>query len=378
MTLVDWLAVAFVAVLALGGARTGLLAGALSLAGIVVGAVVGARLAPHLLSGGAESRYTPLVALAGALVLAVLLEGVGRLAGGALRSGLRFSPLRALDSLGGLALGAATALAIVWVLGAVALQLPGQTELRRGAQRSLVLRELNEAVPPSEVLNALARVDPLPRIVGPLARVDPPDPRILGAPGVRKARPSVVRVFGTACGLGVAGSGWVAAPNLVVTAAHVVAGQDDTLVEQPRSTASLRAQAVSFDSRNDLAVLRVPALTAPPLRLAETTAGDPVAILGYPENGPFAAVPGRVGRTSTVLTKDAYGDGPVIRTITTLAGRVRHGNSGGPVVDANGDVEGTTFAARAGGGGGYAVPAEIVRAALARARGPVSTGDCAG
>ena len=294
-----------------------------------------------------------------------------------MRGRLRLAPLRALDSVGGLALGAATGLAVAWVLGAVALQLPGQVELRRSAQRSRVLQRLNDIVPPATVLQALARVDPFPAIAGPIARVDAPDPAIVRLPGVRAARESVVRVLGTACGLRVAGSGWVAAPGRVVTAAHVVAGQTDTAVELPGSTATLPAVAIGYDTRNDVAILRVPGLSARRLATAEPPAGDAVAILGYPQNGPFTAAPGRVGRTTPVLTQDAYGEGPVLRTVTTLRGRIRQGNSGGPAVNARGDVVATAFAARVGSEGGYAVPADVVRTALSRALAPVPTGDCA-
>src|SRR5205085_12064664 len=166
----------------------------------------------------------------GAVVLAILLEAIGSLAGSTLRSGLRLPPLRALDSAGGFVLGAAAGLAVVWVLGAAALLLPGQTSLRRSAQQSLVVRRLDAIAPPRRLLEALARVDPFPSIAGPIAGVPPPDPRLLNAPGVRDAAPSVVRVVGTACGLSVEGSGWVARPEPVVTAAHVVAGGRGTAV----------------------------------------------------------------------------------------------------------------------------------------------------
>jgi S1-C subfamily serine protease len=272
-----------------------------------------------------------------------------------------------------------TGAVVVWVLGAVALQLPNQTALRRGAQRSLLLRQLNEAVSPRTLLNALARVDPLPALAGPLAPIAPPDPRVLSDPVVRRASGSVVRVLGTACGLGVAGTGWVAAPGLVVTAAHVVAGETDTTVEELGSGRRFDARPVAFDSRNDVAVLRVRGLPARPLRLAGPTPGAPVAILGYPENGPFTATPGRIGRTTAVLAKDATGAHRVFRTITTLAGRVRPGNSGSPAVDSRGAVETTVFASRVGLGGGYGVPDDPVRGALRRAAGgrAASTGDCA-
>jgi uncharacterized membrane protein required for colicin V production len=378
VTRVDWFVLAFVAVMALLGLRKGLIASALSAAGVIGGAIVGARIAPHLLSGGSRSPYTPVAALAGALVLAIALEAVGSIAGATLRSGLRLPPLRAVDSLGGFVLGAAAGLAVVWVLGAAALLLPGQTTLRRTAQRSLVVRRLDAIAPPRRLLEALARVDPFPSIAGPIAGVPPPDPGLLSAPGVRAAAPSVVRVVGTACGLSVEGSGWVAGPELVVTAAHVVAGEHDTAVQPFGSGPALQASPVAVDARNDVAVLRVPGLRARALRLADPRPGAAVAILGYPGDGPFDAKPGRIGRTVTVLSEDAYGHGPIARTITSVRGVVRHGDSGGPAVDASGHVQTTVFAARVGSSGGYGVPSSAVRRALAAARGPVSTGPCSG
>jgi S1-C subfamily serine protease len=186
----------------------------------------------------------------------------------------------------------------------------------------------------------------------------------------------VLRVLGTACGLGVSGSGWVAAPGLVVTNAHVVAGQDDTTVVGTAGP-PLRAAAVAFDTRNDVAVLRVRGLGARPLQQSEPRAGSPAAVLGYPENGPLTAIPARVGRTTAVLSVDAYGRAPVRRRITSLRGRVRPGNSGGPLLNSSGRVVGTLFAARIDGGAGFAVPPDVVEKALAASRaGRVSTGDC--
>jgi S1-C subfamily serine protease len=285
--------------------------------------------------------------------------------------------LRSVDSVGGVAAGAVTGLALIWMLGAVALLLPGQTELRRGAQRSAVLRRLNELVPPARVLHALARVDPLPTLTLPGAAIAPPVGAILTDPALRRAAPSVVRISGTACGLGVAGSGWVAAPGLVVTAAHVVAGQRDTTVERAGTSRRLEAEVVAFDPRNDVAVLRAPGLVARPLPLAQPREGEAVAVLGYPNGGPLAAAPGRVGATATVAAQDAYGRGPVERTITSLRAHVRHGGSGGPAIDAHGAVEGMIFAAGLGARIGFAVPPRLVTQALAAARrGRVSSGPC--
>jgi S1-C subfamily serine protease len=378
LTRLDLIVLAVVALTALLGLWQGFTISALSAVGVIAGGFAGARLAPHLLPDGAESPYTPLVALAGAATFAIVLELLGSSIGAAIRRRIPPGPLQTVDSAGGFAFGAVAGLALVWIFGAVALQLPGQQELRQEVQQSAVLRELNELVPPRRALRALARVDPFPAIAGPAPPAGPPDPSVLRQPGVRRAAPSVVRVLGTACGLGVAGSGWVAGDGLVVTNAHVVAGQEDTTVDAP-SSPPLRARAVAFDPRNDVAVLRVSGeLDAASLEQAEPRAGSPVAILGYAENGPLAARPGRVGQTVTVLSEDAYGRGPIPRRITSLRGDVRRGNSGGPVVDSAGRVVGTVFASRLEGGAGYAVPPDVVSEAIGRARGgPVSTGDCA-
>jgi S1-C subfamily serine protease len=374
---VDWIALGVVALAALGGLRRGLIGSALSVAGIVVGAIIGARLAPHFLGDGSRSPYAPLVALAGAAVGAILLQTVGGIAGSVVRGSLRLTPLRAVDSLGGLLLGAAGGLFFVWVVGAAALLLPGQTTLRRNVQESVVLQHLNDAVPPSRLLHLLARIDPLPSIAGPAPPARPPDASVLRNPTVRARAASVVRILGTACGIGVEGSGWVARPGLVVTAAHVVAGQHRPVVQQPRSVRMLPAEPVAFDARNDIAVLRVPGLRAQPLRLVDPREGSAVAIVGYPANGPLTATPGRIGRTALVLSDDAYGRGPVPRMITSVRGRIRHGNSGGPAIDANGAVEATIFAARIGSESGFGIPASAVRHALDRVGAErVSTGGC--
>jgi len=376
VTVVDWVALGLVLLAALGGAVQGFVWSGLSLTGLLVGAFVGGRLAPVLLSRGQRSPYAPLLALVAAVGLAVAFEVLGSTIGALIRGRQRTRGVRTLDSAAGVVAGAFIGLAIVWVLGAMALQLPGQADLRRAMQRSYVLQRLNSIVPPRRLLNALARVDPFPSFSGPPVPTEPPDPRVLSKPGVRAAAPSVVRVLGTACGLGIEGSGWVGGPELVVTAAHVVAGEEDTAVVLTDG-GSLRAQAVAFDPHNDVAVLRVPGLEAEPLRLVDPQPGRAVAIVGYPLNGPLEAAAGRIGSTETVLAQDAYGRGPTRRVVTSLSGQVRHGNSGGPAVDASGAVQSTVFAARSTGSGGYGVPASVVRRDLARATRAVSTGACA-
>ena len=385
---VDWVIVAFCVLLALYGYAQGFIVGVLSLLGFAVGALIGTRIGPLILPGGSHSQYAPLFGLLGALlaggVLASGLEGIGLHA----RALLRLPGLRTVDGLLGAALTACVGLGVAWILGAVALDSSGSTTLRSDIERSAILRELNQLLPPSgPILNALARFDPLPSVTGPTALVPPPPPGIATAPAVRAAGPSVVRVLGTACGLGIEGSGWVAAPGLVVTNAHVVAGETDTTVEIGGTPPGLPAALVDFDPHDDIAVLRVGGLRERVLPVAPSPSpGTPAAILGYPLDGPFDVEPGRIGQTQVATTQDAYGNGPVRRRIEALRGLVRPGNSGGPLVNAGGQVVGTVFAAITGssgtsGGDGLAVPNALVRAQLAQAErrsGTVGSGPCAG
>jgi uncharacterized membrane protein required for colicin V production len=375
-TTVDWIALGVVVLSALSGMKRGLVLSAFSLAGLVGGAYAGSRIAPHLLHGGAASPWTPVAGLAGAGLGAVLLQTLAGFAGSFIRGGLRLTPLRLVDSFGGLLVGAGMGLAVVWVAAAVALLSPGQSGLRRDVQSSAYVSRLSAALPPKNLFHLLARIDPFPSITGPAVPSQPPSTTVIADPTIRAASTRVVRILGTACGVGVEGSGWFARPDLVVTAAHVVAGEHDTIVQIQGQSGSRPATVVAFDVHNDVAVLRIPGADVTPLPLVDPQPGTSVAIVGYPENGPLAATPARIGLTASAFTQDALGHGPVQRTITALAGTIRHGDSGGPAIDGSGAVESTVFAARVGASGGYGVPASIVRADLAGATARVSTGSC--
>lgn len=380
LNLADWIAIAIVLLAAAGGFRRGLVLSAFSLIGLAAGAYIGSRLAPHVLDGGSNSKWTPVAGLVGALVGAVLLQLGGLTLGSSIRGGLRFKPLRLIDSAGGLLFGAAIGVAIVWVATSVALLTPGQTGFRQEVQRSEIVKQLDSALPPRTLLNLLERIDPFPSIVGPKAPTLPPSKGVLRDQSIREATTRIVKVVGTACGVGIEGSGWIAGRNVVVTAAHVVAGEPEktTLVRVPGRPLPAVAEVVLLDIHNDVAVLRVEGVGLEPLPLADPVSGASVAILGYPLDGGLTATPGRIGRTATVLTQDALGNGPVTRSITAVAGRVEHGDSGGPAVDTAGKVESMIFAARVGSASGYGVPASIIRSDLARAgTHVVSSGGCA-
>ena len=363
MTVTDLILVVVISILALSGFRRGLIVGVFSLVGLIAGAYLGARVVPSLIGLGG-SRYLPLVTLASAVILAGICQSLGVMGGRTVRTALGFGPLRALDNLGGAFLGAAVGIILCWTIGAVLLYLPGQTELRRHAQESLILSSLNEVLTPEDLIDALAGIDPFAAIAGPDAGVSAPDPTIGRDPDVVAARDGVLRIRGNACGLGVEGSGWIVAPGLVVTNAHVVAGVSTPVVDR-RTGRTWDSTIVSFDERNDIAILRVPRLTGTVLQRTEPEKGVAVAVLGFPENGPYHVEPARLGRTIITVGRDAYGKFPVTREVVTMRASVRPGNSGGPIVDSDGRVRATVFAQRAGTGGGYGVPTKFVDRALA-------------
>ncbi|HEU5490807.1 MAG TPA: MarP family serine protease [Gaiellaceae bacterium] len=365
MSTADWVVIVVVGIAGLYGISTGFLRGAFSLAGFAFGAYLGARLAPLILTDG--SPYVPVISLAGAVLLGMLGRGVAALLAGVLRSSIGLIPgLRFLDRLAGLALGLVAGVFLCWAIGAVLLYVPGETELRRSVQRSAILSEINQVFPPERLLEELERVDPIGVFLGPPAIVAPPERGVALDPDVVRASGSVVRVTGIACGLGVEGSGWVAARGLVVTNAHVVAGIVNPRVDTPAGRA-FSATVVVFDATNDLAVLRVAGLGSRALRLADPERSASVALVGYPRNGPLTRVPARLGGTARVLSRDAYGEGPVRRQVTAIRGVVEPGSSGGPGIDAQGRVRTTVFARRPRQTGGYGIPADFVRTVLARA-----------
>jgi S1-C subfamily serine protease len=381
VSFLDVLIVVFALAMAALGWELGLVRSALPLAGFLAGAIIGGRLGPELLSGGTNSPYAPVAGLVGGLVgggiLAALLDAVGV----DLRARLgRARWVRVADGFGGATLLALLALLLAWAFGAVIREAaaPGEHAIRQAIDDSRVLAALDDALPPSgPILNLLRRVDAVPQVTGPSAQVAPPGKGIVRAAGVRRAGRSIVKVLGTACGLGLEGSGWVAGRDLVVTNAHVVAGEDDTTV-QDRAGQSFDATVVHYEPRNDIAILSVPGLGEPALRPEPSPRpGTPAAILGYPSNGPFAAAPARIGRTGEVSTQDSYGRGPIRREITPFRGIVIAGNSGGAAVDSEGRVATTVFAANEGGkAGGLGVPNSVVRAALAGPLQPTGAGPC--
>jgi S1-C subfamily serine protease len=371
----------FVVIVILRGAKTGFLAGVFSLVGVVVGVAAGSRIASFLMPEYGHPIYGAGITLGSILAFAVLGEVIARTIGGSIRNRLSSPTSETLDGFGGAVLGFALSLVLVWAVGVFALQSPPLAELHPAVQDSRILQSLKERMPSGLLTQAVADLEPLPKIEGPEPEVAAPEGNIIRDPDVQAASARTLRVRGIACGYGVEGSGWVAGRNLVVTNAHVVAGETATHVQVGGTRRHLPAKVVVFDEKNDIAVLRVKGLGLTPLHLAAPKPGQVVAVIGFPENGPLDIEPARTDSTQLVRSSDAYDSGPVERVVTRFRVYVRPGNSGGPAVNEYGRVVSTIFASRTGSdNSGYGIPSRIVHRHLRTAADrttPVSTEGCA-
>ncbi|OBK79358.1 acid resistance serine protease MarP [Mycobacterium sp. 1164985.4] len=348
------LGIAFVA--GISGWRSGALGSMLSFLGVVLGAVAGVLLAPHLVANIEGPRTKLFVTLFLILALVVVGEIAGVVLGRAVRSAIRNRSLRAVDSLIGVAIQIVAVLVAAWML-TYPLQSSDQPNLAAAVRGSKVLKEVNDAAPgwlrqvPTR-LSALLDTSGLPDVLQPFGRtpivaVDAPDAALAADPVVAAARPSVVKIRGVApgCQKVLEGTGFVAASNRVISNAHVVAGSESVTVEADGQTYD--AFVVSYDPQADISILDVPDLPSAPLSFAEmpATTGTDAVVMGYPGGGNFVATPARVREIIELSGPDIYRTTTVEREVYTIRGSVRQGNSGGPMIDKDGRVLGVVFGA---------------------------------
>jgi S1-C subfamily serine protease len=375
---------------AISGFVQGFVTNAVSTVGLLSGGLLGIVIVPVVLGGRAPSVATSVLALVVVLVCAVLGQAAGSYVGGSVRDAVTWRPLRSLDSLGGSLLGMAAVLVIAWGLGYAVSgsQIP---VLSKAVRDSQVLRAVDGAMPDraQEVLRSFDDVidtNLFPRYIEPfqperIKQVEPPDEATLESAGVVAARDSVVKIVGDAvCQRSIEGSGFAYGPDRVMTNAHVVAGVErpTVVVDENRR---LSADVVVFDPELDVAVLAVDGLGLRPLAFdTGGDRGDAAAVLGYPENGPFDARAARIRDKQRLRSPDIYGAGEAVREAFAVRSLVRSGNSGGPLVSADGEVYGVVFAASVSDSStGYAVTAAQVAADARRglaASQPVGTGGC--
>lgn len=376
---------------AVSGYWQGFLVGASATVGLLLGGLAGIVAAPAVLGGLDSPVAAGVAAVVGVLVLASVGQLAGAYLGALLRRTLTWSPARALDALGGALLSAGAVLVIAWLVGWAmsGARVPWLGDQVRGSQ---VLSAVDAVLPDATAgivggLDDLVDSDRFPRYLRPfvperITPVAPPARGVLADPQVRSASGGVVKVLGQApsCDRGLEGSGFAYAPERVMTNAHVLAGVTDVVVESVGE--QLPAEVVLFDADLDVAVLAVDGLDVAPLRfVADGGPGDPSAVLGFPENGPYDARPARIRDEQQVASLDIYGEPAASREVFSVRAEVLPGNSGGPLVSEAGQVYGVVFAASVSDGStAYALTAAQVAAPAARGRGaaePVATGPCA-
>lgn len=384
------LAVAFVA--AISGWRSGALGSLMSFIGVVLGAVAGVLLAPHVVDHISGPRTKLFAALFLILALVVIGEIAGVVLGRAVRSAIRNRTLRMFDSIIGVGLQIVAVLLAAWLL-ATPLTSSDQPNLAGAVKGSRVLAEVDQVAPswlksvPTR-LSGLLDTSGLPEVLEPFGRtpiatVDAPDAALATDAVVGATRGSVVKIRGVApgCQKVLEGTGFVVAPNRVMSNAHVVAGSESVTVEVDGQTYD--AFVVSYDPNADISILDVPNLPAAPLTFVDAAApaGTDAIVMGYPGGGDFTATPARVREIIELNGPDIYRSTTVTREVYTIRGTVRQGNSGGPMINRSGEVLGVVFGAAVDDADtGFVLTASEVANQLAKvgSTARVATGTCVG
>ena len=384
MNAFDLLVLLGIALAAVAGYRIGLVTRALSWVGLLAGLIVAARMLPFVLDRVESSQPGNRLLIALAVLLGGALGGqaLGLAVGGRASSALPTSS-RPLDRAAGAVVGGGGVLVAVWLL------LPAMADVQGSAaslvRDSSIARAIHDVAPePPDAVAALRDLvdeSGIPRVFDDLRRAPDtgPPPAASGiAPDIlQRAAASSVRVEGEACGKLQEGSGWVAAPGIVVTNAHVVAGEDETVVF-PEGSDELDATVVAFDASRDLAVLAVPELERPPLPLVDSDRGAIGAVLGHPGGGPLEVSPFEVVDQLRAQGRDLYDEQATLRSVLVLASDLAPGDSGAALVDPTGSVVGVAFAiAPDRSGTAYALDPDEVRSVLStRSQGAVDSGPC--
>jgi S1-C subfamily serine protease len=377
---------------AVSGYRQGFVVGVLSFVGFLGGGVAGAKIAPSVARNDFLKDFPEaLVGLAVVFLAASVGQLLATVVGAAVRNRLTFKPARQLDAVAGAAVSVVSLLLVAWLVG-TAVASSAFPAVASQVRRSWVLGTVDGLIPQSgkaffasfrRLINDRGFPDVFGLAPTRVLEVAPPDPALANHPSVQAARPDVLKITGvaSACSRRIEGTGFVYAPERVMTNAHVVAGVRTPRVEIADGR-SLDATVVVYDPDRDIAVLAVPGLRRTPLEFAtaEARPGASAIVLGYPEDGPFTVLPARIRGTQKARGPNIYQDRTVVREIYALYAQVRPGNSGGPLMAPDGRVYGVIFAAAADDPKtGYALTAAEVApdAQAGRTRtAPVSTQSC--
>jgi len=394
MNWIDYLLLALVAVSGFRGLRLGAASQVLSFGGFCLGLFLGALVVPVLV-GSVKGNARSLIVMGVVFGAAFVLGGAGRLLGARFSMALRRVHLGAVDSVGGVAVAVVATLVAAWLVGSFVAN-SRFTTLDAAVDRSHILHAMDKILPP--VPSVFSRVESFldsqgfPIVFAGLPPEAAPPVSLPSNLAVRaavvRAERSTVQIVGAGCGVIQEGSGFVVAPGLVVTNAHVVAGVSRPVVLD--GVGRHEATAVLFDPRLDLAVLRVPGLGDPalPIDTATVDRGTSGVVLGYPEGGPFDYQPAAVAASFTATGLDIYGKTQTIRLVYEIDAVVQPGNSGGPLISSgdadrhipDGTVIGVVFArSTINPGVGYALAMAAVKDDVNRvgpSSRPVATGGC--
>jgi S1-C subfamily serine protease len=390
---VDLLVLLLAVLAAVSGARQGLVIALPAFAGVLLGAVIGVRLAPLLISHFANPATRVAFAVAILVLLVALGETFGVWGGRMLKERIRNPKLAGVDNALGAILQGIVVFVVAWMIALPLTSYSGFPSLSYALQRSTVLGAVNSVMPESARalpgdLRRLFNVPDMPEVTSPFSNtpindVGPPDSALDNSAVVRQVRPSIVKIHGQApsCSRQLEGSGFVIAPQRVLTNAHVVAGTDTVDVEI--NGGALDAHVVYYNPDVDVAVLAVPDLTATPLQFNQNPAkqGQDAIVLGYPLDGPYNASAARIRQRMNLPGPNIYDDMHVVRDVYTVYATVRSGNSGGPLIDPSGNVLGVVFGAAVDDSQtGFALTAQQVLSTIPNAATlyrSVSTDQCA-
>ncbi|GAA3622107.1 colicin V production protein [Lentzea atacamensis] len=358
MNWVDLLVLGLAAIAAVSGARQGMVVALPAFVGVLVGLILGTQIAPLLVSQF-ENVVTKVVFAVGIVVLLVALgETIGVYIGRTIKARVNASPLRGADNALGAIVQGLVVFVVAWMIALPLTSVVGLPDLTSSLKQSVILGKVDKTMPQaarvlSGDLQKLFDVSGFPQAMDPFNRtplkeVEPPNSQLADSPVQKRLQSSVLKVRGRApsCSRALEGTGFVIAPERVMTNAHVVAGTNEVTVEVGRG--QFDATVVAYDPKIDIAVLAVPDLEATPLqfRSDEVQPGEDGIVLGYPLDGPYKASPARVRERIPLLRgPDIYDAQTVTRDVYTVRAEVRSGNSGGPLVDPNGRVMGVVFGA---------------------------------
>ena len=391
MSVIDIVLLVAALLFAITGWRRGLVYGLLSLVGFLTGAAVGLWLAPQVVDSWQDGLPKALSALAIVFVFAALGQVLVGMVGRRLQGAVTWGPMVKLNNIGGATLSVFTMLLVVWFLAGV-YATGNSSSLARDVRQSQVIGAFDSLMP-LEAYTITGQIETMYDQTGfptvftglgpePIKTIGAPDSAILRNEAVVQAAAQTVKILGQApsCNAGLEGSGFAFAPGRVLTNAHVVAGVKSIQVVTEDGSA-VDGEVVYFDPDMDLAVIDAPDLTVRALTFSDSAArGDSVVVMGYPENGGLEATPARIRDELVAPGNDIYGEGSVVREVLSLRANVRPGNSGGPVVNKDGQVVGVVFAASLDQDDtGYAMTSRQVTSAVAEgltADKPVSTGPC--